>query len=396
MRKFGITFWFYAKDHFKPKSLILLAVYAIAVIGIAWAITTFGGGSNAQVAIVQESNVFVVDTNLLLELPNVDFHFVMDEGKARGMMADGEVEDIFIIQGTTRPELAVITDNAFGANGMVQATIMQLLTNKHLEAMMFEYNLPTEIVMELLSPIELDLELGDFEDFIAAEIVNQIAPMVIFFLVLMSGQMVANSVASEKSSRVMEVMLGKVHPTITMVTKVLSSLLGILLPMVSMTLGVVIANIAGIIDAGVVLEFINDIFSLEALLLTVVVLILGYFCFIFLFSAAGAIANSVESLQSTLAPVTYLILAPYMAALFLPISGTIINILVYVPFVTPFVIVQRFLLGYAGTFELIISLSGMAVFAVIMLIVSSRLYMNGISHNSEKVSIKDLRKMLQK
>ena len=395
MRKFGVTFWFYAKDHFKRKALIWLAVYATAVVGISWAIGHFGGGSNAQVAIVQESNMFVVDTNTLLDLPNIDFHFVIDEGKARGMLADGTVDDIFVIQGVVRPELTVITEG-INPNNIVMAVLTQVLTGKHLEVMALEYELPMEIIAQLITPIEVTTELGDFDDFIAAELMNQFAPLLIFMLVLMSGQMVANSVAAEKSSRVMEVMLGKVHPTITMITKVLSSLLGILLPMAAMVVGVVISHVVGIMDVSVVLEFINEIFSLNALILTIVVLILGYFCFIFLFSAAGAIANSVESLQATLAPVTYLTMVPYFAAIFLPTSGTLMNILVYVPFVTPFIIVQRYLLGYSSMLEIVISLSGMVVFAVLTLIVSARLYMNGIFHNSEKVTLKDLRKMLQK
>jgi len=396
MKKLGITCWFYAKDHFKPKALIWLAVYAVAVVGISWAIMTFGGGSTAQVAIIQESTTFVVDTNVLNDLPDVDLHFVNTVSEARQLLEDGEVEDIFVIQGTTRPEMTVITENALGGNMAVQHVLYQLLTGKHLEMMMFEHNLPTEIVMELLAPIEVTMELGDFDDFIAAEIINQVAPMLIWILIMMSGQMLANSVVSEKTSRVMEVMLGKVHPTITMVSKVLSSLLGVLLPIVAMAVGVVVAHIAGIIDVAIVLEFTNEIFSLEAILLTLIVLVLGYFCFIFLYAAAGAMANSVESLQSTLAPVTYLTMIPYFAAMLIPTGGTLMNILVYVPFMTPFVIVQRHLLGYSSMLEIVISLSGVVVFSILMLIVSARLYMNGISHNSEKVSLKDLKKMLQK
>ena len=397
MRKFGVTFWFYAKDHFKPKALIWLAVYAIAIVGISWAIMHFGGaGGNPQVAIVQESDTFIIQPGILIESVEADLWFFETEEDARQLLEDGDVRDIFVIRGELRPELKVITDDAFSANQMVQATLIQLLTGTHIGNVANSYDLPMDIVMELVTPIHVEMELGAFEDFIAAEVINQVAPIIILMLVMMSGQMVANSVAAEKSSRVMEVMLGKVHPTITMITKVLSSLLGIILPMVAMVFGAVVANVTGIIDVGVVLEFVNDIFSLDALILTVVVLIIGYFCFIFLFAAAGAIANSVESLQATLAPVVYLTMAPYLAALFLPMGGTLMDVFVYIPFMTPFVIVQRFILGYATMLEIIISLSGMVVFSLLMLVISARLYMNGIFHNSEKVTLKDLRKMLQK
>ena len=396
MRKFGITFWFYAKEHFTKKSLIILGVFLALTVGGLFAFDHFGGqASTANVALVQESSTFVIDTDLLLELPYTDFWFIDTEDDARELLDDGEVDDIFIIQGMDRPELTIIT-SSLQPNSVVQGTLMQLLTGKHLEQMMALYELPVELVLELSTPIEIHAEFAEFEDFIAVEIINTIVPIMILMLVSLTGQMVANSVAAEKSSRVMEVMLGKVHPTVTMITKVLSSLLGIVLPIVMIVLGVVVSQVLNFVDLGMVVDIINEFFSVDALILSFVVLILGYFCFIFLFAAAGAIANSVESLASTLTPVLYLTMAPYFAALFLPIGGAILDIGVYVPFITPFVIVQRFILGYSNMVEVAISLAGMVLFACLMLWVSARLYMNGISHNSEKLTMKDLRKMLQK
>ena len=397
MRKFGITFWFYAKEHFKKKSLIVLAIFFAATVGIAFAINYFGGGSYVDVAIVQESNSFVIAADDIMEsyLPERNFHFIDSADEAREMLDAGEVNDIFIIQGEERPELTIVTAQLLPDREM-EIFMMQVLTALHLEATMIQHDIPIDVVIELTTPIMVHSELADFEDLIAVEIINAILPVVIYMLVLMSGQGVANSVASEKTSRVMEVMLGKVHPTITMLAKILSSLLGILLPMVAIVLGIVVANTVRIVELEALINLVNDFFSLDALILGIIVIILGYFCFIFLFAAAGAIANSVESLTSTLTPLIYMTVIPLFAAMWLDLGGTIMNILVYVPFVSPFVITQRFLIGYSGMLEVVIVLILMTIFAVLTLMVSARLYMNGISHTSEKVTMKDLRKMLQK
>jgi len=395
MRKFGITFWFYAQESFKKKSLIILAVVIAATVGITWAIDHFGGGSNAQIAIVQESATFVVDTDLIVSVPDRDFFFPTTEAEARQMLEDGDVDDVFVIQGTDRPALAVVTSNLNPDNVML-ATLLQILTGKHIEVMATYYDLPIDMVIELMTPIATDIEIANFEDVLAAEIINMALPWIIYMLVMMSGTMVANSVASEKTSRVMEVMLGKVHPTITMISKVLSSLMDVLLLPVAIGIGLAIAHFANIIDMQMVLDMINEFFPLNALLLTLVVAVLGYFCFIFLFAAAGAISNSVESLTKTMAPLTYATMIPIFVAMWMDIGGTVMDILVYVPLVSPYVLVQRFMLGYSNMLEVVIVLAIMVVFAVLMLIVSSRLYMNGIFHNSEKVTLKDLRKMLQK
>jgi len=395
MRKFGITFWFYAKEHFKKKSLIILAIFVAATVGIMFAIDHFGGGSYADVAIVQESSSFVVADELFDYVPERNFHFVDSADEAREMLDDGDVSNVFIIQGDARPEMTIVTSH-LEPDREVELFLTHVLTAQHLEAMTVQYDLPVDVVEEITTPITIHSEFADLDSLIAVELINMLLPMMIYMLIMLSGQGVANSVASEKTSRVMEVMLGKVHPTITMTSKILSSLLGILLPMVAILLGFVIANIAGIIELEVITSFINEFFSVDALILAVIVLFLGYFCFIFLFAAAGAIANSVESLTSTLTPLIYATMIPLFLPMFLDLDSMIMNILVYVPFVSPYVLVQRFLLGYSGIIEVGIVLVLMAIFGVLTLMISARLYMNGISHTSEKITIKDFKKMLQK
>ena len=394
MRKFGITFWFYAKEHFKKKSLIVLALFVAATVGIIFAIDRFAGGNYAEIAIVGESSTFIVDEGLFDDVEERYFHFV-DEDEARELLDEGDVSDIFVIQGEDRPEMTVITSH-LSPDREIEILMTHVLTAQHLEMLIDQYDLPADAVVELTTPIMINTEFADFEDLVAVELINMILPFAIYMLVLMSGQGVANSVASEKTSRVMEVMLGKVHPTITMLSKILANLLGILLPMIAIVVGIIIAQMLDFVELSEIIDLVNDYFSVNALILAVIVLILGYFCFIFLFAAAGAIANSVESLTSTLTPLIYMTMIPLFAAMWLDLGGAIMNILVYVPVMSPFVITQRFLMGYSGMVEIGIVLVLMAVFGIITLIISARLYMNGISHTSEKVSIKDLKKMLQK
>ena len=394
MRKFWITFNFYAKEHFTKKSLIWLVIFIAAPIGIFLAINHFGGGGNDGVAIVQESGEFTLPAGFFADVERVDFHFV-DREAASELLYNGTVDDVFIITGAERPELR-IESNRLNVSWEVEMMLNQFLTNIHLETLMIYHDLPAEIMAELVTPIEVEMEVADFEDLVAVEIINFILPYAVFMLVLMSGSMTANSVASEKTSRVMEVMLGKVHPTYTMISKVLASLVGVLMPIIGLVIGAVIAHIIGFADLGMIVELIDAHFSFNALLLTFAVLILGYFCFIFLFAAAGAVANSIESLQSTLQPLMYVIMAPFFLTIFLSMDSVAMNILVYVPVISPFVLVQRYLIGASGMIEVFIVLILMIAFSVFTLWLSARLYMNGISNTKEKISLKDWKQMLVK
>ena len=396
MNKFKYTFWFYVKEHFTKKSLIILGISFLGIIGILFALNHFGGAeSQVEIAIVQESNSFVIAEEAFEYLPNHNVHFVDNEDVAREMLNTGDVSDVFIIEGQMRPELTAITSFML-ADSEMEMFLTQTLTLLHLETITAQHDLPMDMVIDLTTPIITNLEVIDFEDLIAVEIVGAVIPFVIYMFVLMSGQIVANSVVSEKSSRVMEVMLGKVHPTISMLAKILSSFIGMLLPLIASVLGAVVAHMLEFIELESLINMVNDFISIEVLILTVIVLILGYFCFIFLFAAAGAIANSAESLASVLAPLTYMTMIPFFVSLFVDLDSAIMNILVYVPFVSPFVLVQRFLMGYSTLVEVGIVIVLMIIFAVLALIVSARLYMNGISHTSEKVTFKDLKMLLQK
>ena len=394
MKKFWISFCFYAADHFKKKSLIILGLFFLAPIAAFFAIDHFGTGSNTQTAIVQSSETFRIDEGIFEGIEGIDFHFVTEDA-ARLLFAEGEIDDMFIISGTSRPVLYVETSH-LNPSPLVKQTLMQALTNLHLEGTMVENDLPLDLVAQLVTPIEVHLEVAQMEDLIAVEIINVLAPLSVLMVVAMTGTTVANSVAAEKSSRVMEVMLGKVHPTYTMVSKVLSSLVGFLMPVVGLIGGVAAAQLIGLTDLGEVLALVDSFFSLDALLLSFVVIILGYFCFIFFFAAAGAIANSVESLTSTINPLFYSMMLPYFMVTFMDIEGPLMDILVYIPIFSPYALIQRYMLGLSNVVEVVIVLTIMILFSLLTLFISARLYMNGISHTSEKVSFKDLRKMLVK
>lgn len=396
MNKFKYTFWFYTKEHFTKKALIWIGVYFVATIGIMFAINHFGGGNDAEIAIVQESSRFIISEEALETLPERQFHFVDDQSTARQMLEDEEVSDVFIISGEQRPELSIVTSDMV-SDSEVELFITQLLMAQYRELTIVQYDLPASAVAQLNEPLTIHFETtADEEAAVAAEIINFVLPFTVYMFVLMSGQMIANSVASEKTSRVMEVMLGKVHPTITMLSKVLATLIGILVPIVSILAGVVAAEMLGFVELESLMSMINEFIPIEIIILAAVVLFIGYFCFIFFFTAAGAIANSVESLTYTLQPVVYATMVPFFLLLFIDLDSSIMNILVYVPFISPYVIVQRFLMGYSSILEVGIIIGLMTAFSVLALIVSARLYMNGISHTSEKVTVKDFKKLLQK
>jgi len=395
MRKFWITFWFYFKENFTKKSLIIYGLFFAGVIGIAFAINHFGGRYSDLVVVNQTDNFTLTEENFV-DLAGWNVQIVDSEEEARAMLDEGDVDEIFVIEGEDRPFFRMISNNEAMAVE-TELFISQQLMMQHMENMMATYDLPLEVVAELITPIGSSFEsLLDTEDGIAAIVLGSIIPVSLYMLIMMSGQGIATSVVSEKSSRVMELMMGKVHPTTTMLAKILAYFGDIFVLAFSIAAGAFVADRLDLMDIGTVISALAEFISLEIVILSIVIILLGYFMFIFLFAALGAIATSIDSLNSILSPVMIIIVAPWLSTMFLDLGGTLMNILVYVPFFTPFIIVQRFLRGYSSLLEVGVVTGIMTISMVIIFLAAVRINKNGVTHTSEKTTFSDLKKLLQK
>lgn len=393
MKRFWITLWFYGQESFKRNSLIILGVILIVTVGGAYAINHFSG-SYTDVVIVNESSAYALAEEVL-ELPYVNFMLEASADVARELLEEGEVDYVFVIGGEQRPLLRSIAYTEPSAE--VKLFLQSVLTAMHINDLIQQYEVSVELVRELSYPIDIEMEmLIDQEDVIAGVVLGAIVSWGLYGIVLWIGSAIANSVVSEKASRVMEIMLAKVPPTYTMMAKIFAGLLDVVLVFVTVLAGAIIAEILGFIEIRSVVDALFEIISLEAALLAAMVFMLGFFIYALLFAAAGAIATSVESLSKILTPITMAVIVPVLVPTFLDTDSIVLTILSYVPLFSPFLIVERYLKGYANTIELVIIVGIMIVFAVIVLKMAGRIYMNGVSHSSEKLTFKDFKKLLQK
>ena len=401
MDKFIHTFWFYAQKTFKKTGLIILTLTFLTTLGIIFAVAHLGG-SYAEIAIVQTSETFVIPDETFDVLPSRNFRMVATVEEARALFEAEEVGNVFVIHGDVHPELTGITTGIM-PDTQTLALLLQVLTELHLAETIVRYDVPLHVAEELLTPVAFNLESDDLDTFVVMSLLDLIIPMLVVVPVMLMGQLLANSVTSEKASRVMEIMLGKVHTTITMSAKVMARFVSMLLFILMIVLGFVAAQLLNIFNFT---EWLNspelaslglgELITIELIILIIVVVLVAFFVFIFLFAGAGAIATSVESLNKILLPFSFLTMVGIIVPRLLEIDSLAMDILVYVPLFSPFVIVQRYIHGSSGMIEVIASIAIMIAFAFGTLIISARVYKNGISHNSEKITLKDLKMLLQK
>lgn len=186
------------------------------------------------------------------------------------------------------------------------------------------------------------------------------------------GYWVAAGVVEEKASRVVEVLLATVRPSQLLRGKILGiGLLGLFQLFVIGAVGFAMAELTGS------LRFPSG--ALGAIGLVLVWFVLGYFFYATLFAVAGSIVSRQEDLQSTMTPLTILIVASFfvgIAATEDP-SSTLALVASLVPPSAPLVMPTRIVLGEAPLWQALLSIA-LTVGATIALIpIATKAYSRG-------------------
>ncbi len=168
--------------------------------------------------------------------------------------------------------------------------------------------------------------------------------MILYMSLLLYGIQMMRGVLEEKTSRVMEVLLGSVSPQELIVGKILGiGLVGLTqIAVYALTAGVARVYLASSASGGNAMEFFSG-FTATKLAYFVVYFVLGYFLFVSFFAAVGAVCNSEEEAQNLQSPVIMLLVVP-MASTFFFVGNpdsTLAVVVSLIPLFTPLVMYMR-------------------------------------------------------
>jgi ABC-2 type transport system permease protein len=196
------------------------------------------------------------------------------------------------------------------------------------------------------------------------------ATILLFIAVQFNGSSLLTGAVEEKSSRVVEVLLGAVRPWQLLSGKLLA-LTVVSLLQIGMVAGAALG--ANAVVGAVDLPPATGATILVSLLMVVV----GFLFFAALYTVAGAMASSVEDAQGTSGPLAFLLVGVYMLVIFAVIpapTGSLARVLTYLPPTAPFTVPARVALGAIPGWEIalatLVTLAGTAATVV----VAARLY----------------------
>ena len=210
----------------------------------------------------------------------------------------------------------------------------------------------------------------------------------IFMAIIFYGQWIAYSVAEEKNSRVMEIVLAAATPFQLLAGKVIGVGALALLQYAIVAVPVILATmfqgqLAALLFGGEASAEVPAGLTLPLLATFGVMLVLGFSLYATLFAGAASLVSRQEDVNQIIAPLTIVSVIGYLVAAYvgtgvLPIDSPLVVGLSFVPFFSPYLMLTRMGLGVAGPFDVLIAAVLLLVTIPLALWLAARLYRAGV------------------
>ena len=207
--------------------------------------------------------------------------------------------------------------------------------------------------------------------------------MVLYMAIVMYGQMVSQSVVTEKNTRTMEMLITCAKPTHLMFGKVIGSGLAGLTQLVLII--VTLLTSVTLIASQSIPQGIMDYISLpiSTVIYAFIFFILGYFIYSFLLGALSSLASRSEDLSTLTTPVMLLLVAAFFVVIFSLDSSSSVNsplmvVCSYIPFTAPITMFVRVSTSDVAFYEIIISIVVQAVSVYLIGLLAAGIYKIGV------------------
>lgn len=220
----------------------------------------------------------------------------------------------------------------------------------------------------------------------------------LYMTVMMYGQLVATSVASEKSNRAMEMLITSAKPMNLMFGKVIGSGLAGLaqISVMLITAGVFYKINEAHLEA---ISIIKSVFSMppQIIFYTILFYITGYFVYAFLYGALGSLASRTEDINTSIMPIILIFMVAFFIAFYGMMSPEtpLLTVASFIPFVSPMAMFVRIAMTEVPIWQIVVSVALM--FATIWGTgwLAAKIYRIGILMYGKPPKIKDLAVMLR-
>ena len=205
----------------------------------------------------------------------------------------------------------------------------------------------------------------------------------LYMVILLYGQMVATNVATEKSSRAMELLITSADPVAMMFGKVLASCLAGLTQLVCVFGSALVCFTLNRSYWGGN-AIVSSIFDMPADLFFYMLLffVLGFLIYAFLYGAVGSTASKLEDINTSVMPITLLFVAGFLVVMMSLASGdtetTLMKACSFIPFTSPMAMFTRIAMSQVPAIEIAASIVILIASVIAVGFISARIYRVGV------------------
>ena len=277
----------------------------------------------------------------------------------KAQITAGDAECAFVMTGPASFTYYVENLSMYDMNTDIAVSVLQQIyqMNAMLETGMTESQVMDVMSIQVEGQVE-NLGVNQVDNFLYTYIMI----MALYMVILLYGQMVATNVATEKSSRAMELLITSAKPTSMMFGKVIASCLAGLIQLIAIFGSAVLFYSINKSCWGDNF-LINSIFNIppELLVYMLVFFVLGFLIYAFMFGAVGSTASKLEDINTSVMPITMLFIVAFIVVSTALSSGDIDNPIMmvcsFVPFTSPMAMFTRIAMSTVPFHEILISIA---------------------------------------
>ncbi|WP_427109318.1 ABC transporter permease [Lysinibacillus xylanilyticus] len=396
MRNFSIVFNTVFKEAVKTKAYLYMTIGLVALSLLLFASPTIMKFFNTDSP--DETYKIVNQTSLELsekELTGLAGSWtIVNEASIEDLKEDiksKELTGFFVLEDQTN--LMQLNVYMPKVNNEVLLTLESYIKQKKVASIVATQSIDTGVLQELNTPVQSNVQ-SLYETEPNAMLIVYGLITIMFLAISIYGNNVATAIASEKSSRVMEVMITKVAPVPMMYGKILGIGLASLAQLFIFMGALLLWANLGIfeIPEGSFVQTVMETITWETAAFILIFFIIGYFIYATLFAIVGSMISRPDDLASASMPIMILLMASLAVEMIFVMDspeGTMTNITSYIPFTAPMSVLIRIVYNTISPVEIAVSLLVMISFIALFAAIAAKIYPKGVL-KSDSLTFKQL------
>lgn len=410
MNKFWATFGLTYKSKVKSKSFIIfMAIVIILMIALSNAdkIMDMFKGDGDQIGIVTNSEPIYKAIKQQGNVIDEDASFKkVNKQEAKKQVKNEKLKEAYIIKLKDKQQLSATIISKESVSQEKEQKVNGVLTSIQSKLVASQLHLNNNDLKKLQSQSKVDSQvlsdkknqqLNEGQKLLNLVLVYAIL-MLMFFIVFNYATQVAMEIATEKTSRVIEMIITSVSP----ITHIMAKIAGVI--------AVALTQIVMIVVVAIICIFAFDLkrmlkgFDVSMSHITWQVLIVGLLCmiigiltYVLLAAILGSLATRIEDINQTLMPLTLFAMIAFYIAIFSMFKPEIllIKITSFIPFLAPFELLVRAQSTELQIWEIIVSILISVVVMLILLCIAVKTYKDSVL-TFEKGLFNTIKKVMKK